>query len=85
MPRFIQILQIVLAVVIGSFIGYDLILHGISIFNEKYVTITCVLWLISEITLFVIYKLIEDDQSDINEKFKAPDYECSQGLLFIQH
>ncbi|ERM61085.1 MULTISPECIES: hypothetical protein [Vibrio] len=61
MPRFIQILQIILAVVIGSFIGYDLILHGISIFNEKYVTITCVLWLISEITLFVIYKLIEDD------------------------
>ena len=61
MPRFIQILRIVLAVVIGSFVGYDLILHGISIFDEKYVTITCVLWLILEIALFVIYKLIEDD------------------------
>lgn len=61
MPRFIQILQIVLAVVIGSFVGYDLILHGISIFNEKYVAITCILWLILEIALFVIYKLIEDD------------------------
>ncbi len=35
MPRFIQILQIVLAVVIGSFVGYDLILHGISIFDEN--------------------------------------------------
>ncbi|MBW3694840.1 hypothetical protein EK599_04005 [Vibrio sp. T187] len=61
MPRFIQILQIILAVVIGGFIGYDLILHGISIFDEKYVTITCVLWVFSEILLFVIYKLIEDD------------------------
>ncbi|TOA85164.1 hypothetical protein CGK20_13245, partial [Vibrio parahaemolyticus] len=44
MPRFIQILQIILAVVVGGFVGYDLILHGISIFDEKYVTITCVLW-----------------------------------------
>ncbi|EMD77776.1 hypothetical protein C408_3809 [Vibrio diabolicus E0666] len=61
MPRFIQILQIILAVVVGGFVGYDLILHGISIFDEKYVTIACVLWLILEIALFVIYKLIEDD------------------------
>ncbi|CAH8209395.1 hypothetical protein MCT03_09170 [Vibrio aestuarianus] len=61
MPRFIQILQIAIAVVVGAFIGYDLILHGISIFNEKYVTITCVLWFVLEIALFVIYKLIEED------------------------
>ncbi|TOO05163.1 hypothetical protein CGH23_18160, partial [Vibrio parahaemolyticus] len=27
MPRFIQILQIILAVVVGGFVGYDLILH----------------------------------------------------------
>ena len=43
MPRFIQILQIILAVVIGGFVGYDLILKGISIFDNKYVTITCAL------------------------------------------
>ena len=55
MPRFIQILQIILAVVIGAFVGYDLILKGISIFDNKYVTITCALWLIAEIALFVIY------------------------------
>ena len=61
MPRFIQILQIILAVVIGGFIGYDLILHGIRIFDEKYVTITCVLWVFAELLLFIIYKLIEDD------------------------
>ncbi|GAA5644405.1 MULTISPECIES: hypothetical protein [Vibrio] len=61
MPRFIQILQIIIAVVIGGFVGYDLILHGISIFDEKYVTISCVLWVLVEISLFVIYKLIEDD------------------------
>ncbi|MBA5761609.1 hypothetical protein H2O73_04550 [Vibrio sp. 404] len=61
MPRFIQILQIIIAAVVGFFIGYDLILHGISIFNEKYVTITCSLFVLLEIALFVIYKLIEDD------------------------
>ncbi|MDF2154335.1 hypothetical protein [Vibrio sp. CAU 1672] len=61
MPRFIQLLQLILVVVIGAFVGYDLILHGISIFEEKYVTITCVLAVVLEIALFVIYKLIEDD------------------------
>ncbi|MEH0665827.1 hypothetical protein H4F18_07850 [Vibrio scophthalmi] len=61
MPRFVQILQLIIAAVVGAFIGYDLILHGISIFNEKYVTITCVLFVLVEISLFVIYKLIEDD------------------------
>ncbi|MFC5077956.1 hypothetical protein VTH8203_02597 [Vibrio thalassae] len=61
MPRFIQILQIALLLVVGFFVGYDLILHGISIFNEKYVTMTCVLTVLLEIALFVIYKLIEDD------------------------
>ncbi|KLN64796.1 MULTISPECIES: hypothetical protein [Vibrio] len=61
MPRFIQILQIIIAVVVGVFIGYDLVLHGISIFDEKYVTISCVLFVLLEIALFVIYKLIEDD------------------------
>ncbi|QXO18658.1 MULTISPECIES: hypothetical protein [Vibrio] len=61
MPRFIQILQIVIAVVVGALIGYDLILHGISIFDNKYVTTTCVLFVLLEIALFVVYKLIEDD------------------------
>ncbi|XAW88565.1 hypothetical protein ABDK09_15880 [Vibrio sp. CDRSL-10 TSBA] len=61
MPRFIQILQIVIAVVVGALIGYDLILHGISIFDNKYVTTTCVLFVLLEIVLFVVYKLIEDD------------------------
>ncbi len=61
MPRFIKILQILIAVVIGAFVGYDLILHGISIYDDKYVTITCVLFVMLEIALFVIYKLIEED------------------------
>lgn len=61
MPRFIKILQIIIAIVVGIFLGYDLILHGISIFDDKYVTITCVLWVMLEAALFVIYKLIEDD------------------------
>ncbi|MCG9682537.1 hypothetical protein L1D31_08125 [Vibrio sp. Isolate23] len=61
MPRFIQILQLVIAAVIGVFVGYDLILHGISIFDQKYVMITCALFVLLEIALFVIYKLIEND------------------------
>ncbi|MDN3613778.1 MAG: hypothetical protein ACPG5L_16735 [Vibrio gallaecicus] len=61
MPRFVQILQIILAVVVGGFVGYDLILHGISIFDEKYVTISLALLAVVEIALFVIYKLIEED------------------------
>lgn len=61
MPRFIKILQIIIAIVVGVFLGYDLILHGISIFDDKYVTLTCVLWVMLEAALFVIYKLIEDD------------------------
>ncbi|GEM74492.1 hypothetical protein [Vibrio sagamiensis] len=61
MTRFIQILQMILAIVIGSFVGYDMIFNGVSIFNDKYVIVTCVLCLLLEVTLFVIYKLIEDD------------------------
>ncbi len=61
MPRFIQILQIVIALVVGGFVGYDLILHGISIFDGKYVTMSCILVLLLEVSLFVIYKLIEND------------------------
>ncbi|MEF1290663.1 hypothetical protein [Vibrio sp. M260118] len=61
MPRFIQILQLIIAVVVGAFVGYDLVLHGISIFQEKYVNMTCALFVLLEIALFVIYKLIEDD------------------------
>ncbi|EOB4972354.1 hypothetical protein ACHELQ_003144 [Vibrio fluvialis] len=61
MPRFIRILQIAIAVVVGAFLGYDLILHGISIFDDKYVTITCVLFVLLQIVLLVIYKLIEED------------------------
>lgn len=61
MPRFIKFLQIILAVVVGGFVGYDLVLRGISIFNEKYIVMTCVLAVVLEIALFVIYKLIEDD------------------------
>ncbi|AMF94380.1 hypothetical protein KW419_12040 [Vibrio fluvialis] len=61
MPRFIRILQIAIAVVVGAFLGYDLILHGISIFDDKYVTITCVLFVLLQIALLVIYKLIEED------------------------
>ncbi|MEZ9863068.1 hypothetical protein BCU83_05550 [Vibrio breoganii] len=61
MPRFVQILQIIVAVVIGGFLSYDLILNGIAIFHEKYITITIVLTLLLELALFVIFKLIADD------------------------
>ncbi|GAM64785.1 hypothetical protein JCM19232_4477 [Vibrio ishigakensis] len=61
MPRFIQFLQIIIAVLIGGVFAYDLILQGISIFEEKYITITLALTALLELALFVIYKLIVDD------------------------
>ncbi|WP_261815329.1 hypothetical protein [Vibrio gallicus] len=61
MARFIKILQIIIAVLIGGTLAYDLILDGISIFQEKYITITIALTLSLELALFVIYKLIVDD------------------------
>lgn len=61
MPRFIKILQLLVFIVVGCFVGYDLILHGISIFDDKYATISIILCLLLELALFVIYKLIEDD------------------------
>ncbi|MGL6257840.1 hypothetical protein [Vibrio sp. WXL103] len=61
MPRFVQILQILIAIAVGGLIGYDLILHGITVFEQKYVPVTCALFVLLEISLFVIYKLIEDD------------------------
>ncbi|MBM7035894.1 hypothetical protein [Vibrio ulleungensis] len=61
MPKFVQALQILIAILVGGVIAYDLILGGIAIFHEKYVTITVVLTLLLELALFVIYKLIEED------------------------
>lgn len=61
MPRFIHILQIFIAVVMGCFVAYDLILNGVRIFGDKYLIISCVLFALLELALFVIYKLIEDD------------------------
>jgi len=61
MSRFIKILQIAIAVIIGVIFGYDLIVNGISLFDDKYVKISLTLLALLEIALFVIYKLIEDD------------------------
>lgn len=61
MPRFIRILQMAIAIVVGIFLMYDLVLHGVSLFENKYVIISSALFVLLEISLFVIYKLIEDD------------------------
>ncbi|MCG3722111.1 hypothetical protein EXA23_09515 [Vibrio cincinnatiensis] len=61
MPRFIRILQMAIAIIIGIFLMYDLVLHGVSLFDNRYVIISIVLFVILQISLFVIYKLIEDD------------------------
>ncbi|GLQ74075.1 hypothetical protein CW749_22750 [Vibrio sp. vnigr-6D03] len=61
MPRFVKFLQILIAVIVGAIVGYDMILRGIAIFQETYVITTVVLTLLLELALFVIYKLIEDD------------------------
>lgn len=61
MPRFVKFLQILIAVIVGAIVGYDMILRGIAIFQETYVITTVVLTLLLELALFVIFKLIEDD------------------------
>lgn len=61
MPRFIKILQILIVIIVGGFITYDLILNGVRIFSDKYLTLSCVLLGLLELALFVIYKLVEDD------------------------
>ncbi|PMH46573.1 hypothetical protein BCU68_00555 [Vibrio sp. 10N.286.49.B3] len=61
MVRFIQILQLIILVVVGAFVGYDLVLYGVSIFDNKYITISLSLMVLLVISLFVIVKLIEDD------------------------
>ncbi|MDV7102830.1 hypothetical protein R3X26_00245 [Vibrio sp. TH_r3] len=61
MPRFVQFLQIVIAIIVGFFVVRDLILHGIGVFSQQWVMISVVTTLLLELSLFVIYKLIEDD------------------------
>ncbi|WP_114784661.1 hypothetical protein [Vibrio tetraodonis] len=61
MPRFIRILQTIIAVLIGCFVGYDMIFYGVSVFDQKYVRLTLVLFVLLELALFVIYKLTADD------------------------
>ncbi|MCG3734570.1 hypothetical protein [Vibrio cincinnatiensis] len=55
MPRFIRILQMAIAIIIGIFLMYDLVLHGVSLFDNRYVIISIVLFVILQISLFVIY------------------------------
>lgn len=61
MARFVQILQLIIAIVVGFFVVRDTVLHGIAIFNEQWVMISVITTLLLELSLFVIYKLIEDD------------------------
>lgn len=61
MAKFVQVLQVLIALVIGAFVGYDIVLNGISLFEDKYVVMTCSLLALLELALLVIYKLIEDD------------------------
>ncbi|GLO61035.1 hypothetical protein MACH09_15430 [Vibrio sp. MACH09] len=61
MARFVQILQVIIAIVVGFYVARDLVLNGIAIFNQQWVVIAVVTTLLLELALFVIYKLIEDD------------------------
>lgn len=61
MPRFVRFLQWAFLIVLGCFLTYDFIFSGVSLFKDKYVLISCVLLLMLELALWVIYKLINDD------------------------
>lgn len=61
MPRFVQVLQLLIAIVVGFFLVRDTVLHGIGIYSQTWVILTISTTLLLELALFVIYKLIEDD------------------------
>ncbi len=63
MVKFIKFLQIAFVVIVLAVVGYDVVLHGLTVLNEKmpYVILIGVLWAALEISLLVIYKLISDD------------------------
>lgn len=61
MTKFIHGLQILFAVIFAVMVGYDFILQGITIFEQKYVLLSGAFWLLLELALLVIYKLVADD------------------------
>ncbi|MBD1577001.1 MULTISPECIES: hypothetical protein [Vibrio] len=64
MPRFVRVLQILIAIIVGGYTGFEIIRFGVSIFSQPlgtFVTMTIVLALFLELALFVIYKMIEED------------------------
>ncbi|MFC1235728.1 hypothetical protein L3V77_07285 [Vibrio sp. DW001] len=61
MARFVQVLQLIIAVIVGFFVVKDMILQGIGVFNQQWVMISIVTTLLLELALFVIYKLVEED------------------------
>lgn len=61
MARFVQVLQLIIAIIVGFFVIKDMVLHGIGVFEQQWVIISIVTSLLLELALFVIYKLIEDD------------------------
>jgi len=61
MAKFVRVLQIVIAIVVGFFAIRDMILHGVGVFSQQWVMISIVTTLLLELALFVIYKLIEED------------------------
>lgn len=61
MLKFIKFLQLAFAGIVGVCLCYDLVLHGIGIFYQKYVVMTTVQCIALEIALFIIYQLIKDD------------------------
>lgn len=61
MVKFVKVLQIIIAIIVGLFVIRDLVLNGIGIFSQHWVIIGISTTLLLELALFVIYKLIEDD------------------------
>lgn len=61
MPRFVRILQLLVAILMAAFLVYGLVFNGISLFYNHFMWLSLGLWLFLELALQVIYKLIEDD------------------------
>ncbi|MCP3700384.1 MAG: hypothetical protein GY920_17985 [Aliivibrio sp.] len=61
MLKFIKFLQLLILGIVGAFVIQSTVLHGIGIFNERYVIMSLVLATLLELAVFIIYKLVEDD------------------------
>ncbi len=61
MLKFIKFIQLVILCVVAGFIIQSALLHGIGVFNDRYVIMSLILTALLELTIWIIYMLVKDD------------------------